>query len=73
MTSWGSTPRPARSSAQLLGVDRGYLAPGGARWNQYYYGAPPDESLDLPTEHVMYAGELGPMPAWVVPTALGTR
>jgi pimeloyl-ACP methyl ester carboxylesterase len=51
----------------LLGVDRGWLAPGGARWNQYYFGSPPDECLDLPTEHVTYAGELGPMPAWVVP------
>ena len=22
---------------ELVGVDRGYLAPGPARWNQYYY------------------------------------
>jgi pimeloyl-ACP methyl ester carboxylesterase len=52
---------------ELLGVDRGYLAPGGARWNQYYYAAPPDESLGLPTERVTVDGELGAMPAWVVP------
>jgi uncharacterized protein len=51
---------------RLLGVDSGHLAPGGARWNPYYYASPPDESLDLPTGHVTYAGELGPMPAWVV-------
>ncbi|MEO7421639.1 MAG: alpha/beta fold hydrolase [Ornithinibacter sp.] len=51
----------------LLGVDRGHLAPGPARWNQYFYGGPPDVSLGVPTEHVTYAGELGPMPAWVVP------
>ena len=24
---------------ELVAVDRGYLAPGPARWNQYYYGA----------------------------------
>lgn len=60
---------------ELLGVDRGYLAPGGARWNPYFYASPPDESLDLPTEHVTYAGELGPMPAWVVapPEGVGER
>ncbi|HEX6916733.1 MAG TPA: alpha/beta hydrolase [Phycicoccus sp.] len=56
---------------ELVAVDRGYLAPGGARWNQYYFGAPPDESLGLPTERVTYDGELGPMPAWVVPAAGG--
>ena len=60
-------PASGTVERELLGVDRGYLAPGGARWNPYYYGAPPDECLDLPTEHVTYAGELGPMPAWVVP------
>ncbi len=65
---------PARGlvERELVAVDRGYLAPGGARWNQYYYGAPPDESLGLATQHVTYAGELGPMPAWVVPAAGGT-
>ncbi len=60
-------PASGTVERELLGVDRGSLAPGGARWNPYFYGAPPDESLDLPTEHVTYAGELGPMPAWVVP------
>ena len=60
-------PASGTVERELLGVDRGSLAPGSARWNPYYYGAPPDESLDLPTEHVTYAGELGPMPAWVVP------
>ncbi|GGL23113.1 alpha/beta hydrolase family protein [Phycicoccus endophyticus] len=51
---------------ELLGVDRGRLAPGPARWNSYFHGGPPQESLGLPTEHVTYDGELGPMPAWVV-------
>ncbi len=52
---------------ELLGVDRGELGPGSARWNQYFHGAAPDSSIGAPTEHVRYAGELGPMPAWVVP------
>ena len=56
---------------ELVAVDRGYLAPGPARWNQYYYGGPPDVSIGAPTEHVTYAGELGPMPAWLVPAAQG--
>ncbi len=51
---------------ELLGVDAGEPRPGPARWNSYYYGAPPDVSLGLPTEHVTYRGELGAMPAWVV-------
>ena len=51
----------------LLGVDRGHLSPGAARWNQYYFGAPPDECLGLVTERATYDGELGAMPAWVVP------
>ena len=59
-------PASGTVERELLGVDRGHLARGGARWNPYYYGAPPDASLDLPTEHVTYAGDLGPMPAWVV-------
>jgi pimeloyl-ACP methyl ester carboxylesterase len=56
---------------ELIAVDSGYLAPGGARWNQYYYGSPPDESLGLETRHISYAGELGAMPAWLVPAAGG--
>jgi hypothetical protein len=51
---------------ELVAVDRGYLAPGTARWNAYYHGAPPDVSLGVPVEHVTYEGELGPMPAWLV-------
>jgi alpha-beta hydrolase superfamily lysophospholipase len=57
---------------ELLGVDSGHLTPGGARWNQYYYGSPPDASLGLRTERVTYDGELGPMPAWVVPSDEGS-
>jgi esterase/lipase len=56
---------------ELVAVDRGHLAVGGARWNQYYYGSPPDDSLGLVTDHVTYDGELGAMPAWVVPAPGG--
>ncbi len=55
-----------RVRRELLGVDSGRLAPGFARWNQYYYGSSPDRSLGLPTRHVEVLTELGPMPAWVV-------
>jgi uncharacterized protein len=51
---------------ELIAVDRGYLAPGTARWNAYFHGAPPDVTIGAVTEHVTYAGELGAMPAWVV-------
>ncbi len=51
---------------ELITVDRGYLAPGGARWNPYFHGGPPDVSIGVPTEHVTYEGELGDMPAWLV-------
>lgn len=57
---------------ELVAVDRGYLAPGPARWNPYFHGAPPDVSLGVATEHVTYDGELGPMPAWLVPPTTGT-
>ncbi|WP_345205168.1 alpha/beta hydrolase family protein [Fodinibacter luteus] len=57
---------------ELLAVDRGYLAPGPARWNAYFHGSPPDVSIGARTEHVTYAGELGAMPAWVVRPQAGT-
>lgn len=52
---------------ELLGVDAGVLEPGTGRWNPYFWGAPPDVSLGLPTRHVGVRGELGTLPAWVVP------
>ena len=58
-----------RVTRELLGVDSGALAPGPARWNTSFWGRPPEESLGLVTEHVAIEGELGPLPAWVVPAA----
>ena len=55
--------RRARARRRRPGVPR---AGAGARWNAYVHGAPPDVSIGAHTEHVTYAGELGPMPAWVV-------
>ncbi|WP_404383068.1 alpha/beta hydrolase [Knoellia locipacati] len=56
---------------EVLGVDHGELAPGGARFDGYYYVGTPDQALGLPTEAVHFVGELGPMPAWVVPAEAG--
>jgi pimeloyl-ACP methyl ester carboxylesterase len=58
-----------RVRRELLGLDYGNLAGGFARWNQYYFGGPPDRSLGLRTEYVDVPTELGTMPAWVVPAA----
>ncbi|QGN59403.1 alpha/beta fold hydrolase [Nostocoides sp. HKS02] len=51
---------------QVLGVDYGLLAPGFARWNQYFFVGPPDRALGVPTEYVDVPTELGTMPAWVI-------
>jgi dienelactone hydrolase len=52
---------------ELLALDVGTLTPGPARWNSYFWGAPPDVSLGMPTRHVSLRAELGRLPAWVVP------
>ena len=56
---------------ELLGVDHGELRPGGARFDGYYFAGTPEQALGLPTEDVDFDGELGPMPAWVVPSEGG--
>jgi alpha-beta hydrolase superfamily lysophospholipase len=56
----------------VLGVDRGTLTPGFARWNQYYFAGPPDRALGLRTEYIDVHTELGTMPAWVVPAESDT-
>jgi uncharacterized protein len=52
---------------RLLGVDRGRLREGPARWNQYFYAGTPIQALDLPFQQIDIAGETGPLPAWLVP------
>lgn len=56
---------------EVLGVDRGELRPGGARFDGYYYVGTPEQALGLRTEHVDFEGELGRMPAWLVPADAG--
>lgn len=51
---------------RLVAVDQGELAPGTARWNQYYYWTDPLTSMGLPYRDVAVEGELGPMPAWLL-------
>ncbi|HYN29513.1 MAG TPA: alpha/beta fold hydrolase [Dermatophilaceae bacterium] len=65
----GAVPPAGRGTVEreVLAVDRGALRPGPGRWNQYFYGTPPQHSLGLASEDVLVEGELGPMPAWCVP------
>lgn len=58
---------------RLLSVDRGTLRPGPARWSQYFYWDSPAVSLGLPTSDVLISSELGPMPAWLVPSERPSR
>jgi pimeloyl-ACP methyl ester carboxylesterase len=51
----------------LEGVDIGDLRVGPARWNQYYYGGNPQETLGLPARDVQISSELGMLAAWEVP------
>jgi uncharacterized protein len=55
---------------RVLGVDRGRLREGSARWNQYFYAGTP-AALGLPFEDVAVPTPLGDMPAWFVPPAGG--
>jgi pimeloyl-ACP methyl ester carboxylesterase len=50
-------------------VDAGSLRPGPARWNGYYYGGDPRQSLGLDFSDVLIPGPLGDMPAWLIPGA----
>jgi pimeloyl-ACP methyl ester carboxylesterase len=49
----------------VLQIDRGRLAPGAARWNQYYYAYSP-AAVGLDFENVLVPAPLGEMPAWLV-------
>lgn len=59
-------------SRRLLGVDRGELAVGWARWNSYYFWDRPSASLGLPDEDVDIVSDVGCLPGWLVPPAGGT-
>lgn len=56
---------------EVVAVDAGDLRVGGARFDGYYFAGTPDTALGLRTEHVEVDGELGRMPAWVVPASGG--
>ena len=60
-----------RVRRELHGVDCGQLAPGFARWNQYYYGLAPSASLGLACEDVLVRSDVGDLPAWHVPAGTG--
>ncbi|HET7476626.1 MAG TPA: prolyl oligopeptidase family serine peptidase [Dermatophilaceae bacterium] len=62
-----------RVRRRLLGVDRGRLTVGFARWNQYYYGADPATALGLATQDVRFASDVGQLPAWRVDAGAGRR
>lgn len=51
---------------ELISVDRGVLAPGPARWNQYYYWDSPELSMGLASRDVQVPGQLGLLPAWLL-------
>ncbi|YAL84549.1 alpha/beta hydrolase [Dermacoccaceae bacterium W4C1] len=58
---------------QVLGVDRGVLERGSARWSGYYFVGPPWESLGLDGYTVQVESELGPVECWAVPAADQSR
>lgn len=51
---------------RLLCVDRGRLAVGPARWNQYFWWDRPSISLGLPDEDAVVISDVGALPGWVV-------
>ena len=53
----------------VLGVDRGRLRDGAARWNAYFHAGTPGTALGLGFQEVEVTTELGAMPAWYVPPA----
>jgi len=62
-------PRAGTVTRRVERVDAGSLRPGPARWNGYYYGGDPRQSLGLDFVDVAIPGPLGPMPAWLIPAA----
>ena len=56
---------------RLEGVDAGTLRPGPGRWNGYYYGGDPRQSLGLDFTQEQIDGPVGALPAWRIPGAGG--
>lgn len=69
----GRNPVLGQVTRVLDGVDRGQLRPGPGRWSGYYYDGTPWEALGLHGTEVLLEGELGELPAWVVPAAEPTE
>lgn len=57
---------------RLIAVDRGELAAGPARWNQYYWWDRPSVSMGLPDEDVSVISDVGVLPGWLVRPEPGT-
>ena len=57
---------------RLIAVDRGQLAIGPARWNQYYWWDRPSVSMGLPDEDVSVVSDVGVLPGWLVRPEPGT-
>ncbi len=53
----------------VLGIDRGRLREGPARWNQYFYAGYPSSALGLEFAEVDLDAGHGALPAWFVPPA----
>jgi predicted alpha/beta-fold hydrolase len=59
---------------QVVEVSRGTLVPGVRGYaNGYVYGGDPQEAHGLPFHDVVIPGELGNMPAWLVPPTTPPR
>lgn len=56
----------ATVTRRLLGVDRGDLGPGPARWNGYFYSGNPTTAHGLPHEDVLVTSDIGDLPTWLV-------
>jgi alpha-beta hydrolase superfamily lysophospholipase len=56
---------------KVLGVDRGRLREGMARWNQYFYAGTPGTALGLAFTEIEVTSEVGALPSWLIPPAAG--
>lgn len=59
--------RAVTVTRQVEAVDSGRLAPGPARWNQYYFTGTPTSALGLRHVDVEVRSDAGVLPTWYVP------